>query len=282
MPVEPANLALLYSACRLAIEFVHKTNGSTISGSATGFFVRQPNGRVVLFTNRHAIECEYFNSKYVGYELKSIKVAVFLKASPETVDPPDAYEVTLDDPRVTAHSDDTVDLASIGLAGSVLAGGRDGVQVYSINQSSLATQVDFDTRIDVGEIAFFPGFPEWFDKSEFRPILRYGRVVSDPRRDYRAEEGSPTRSDGNQQLAIEAFSFSGNSGSPVFLEKHGNISLQAGLAAKTNLFHRPQLIIGINGGHLTASPEKKHGGDHSGLSIVYKSTAILELLRPAR
>jgi hypothetical protein len=284
MPAESANLPLLYSACHLTTEFVHKSSGLSASGTATGFFIRRSSGSVTLVSNRHALEREYFDSKYVGYELTSVKVKLFLRSEGRPVsEAPRAVEVSVDSPMVTAHSDGTVDVACMSLHGSGLIDDRGGSSfLYSIGESSLAVKEDFDSRIDVGEIVFFPGYPEWHDKSEYRPILRYGRIVSDPRRDYRQSEGEARRSDGRQQLAIEAFSFSGNSGSPVFLEKHGNISLQGGLSRNSNLFYRPQLVIGINAGHLTATEEQRHGGHHSGLSFIYRSTAIRELLARVR
>jgi hypothetical protein len=46
--------------------------------------------------------------------------------------------------------------------------------------------------------------------SGFEPSLSY-------KFDYRYTDGPPTPDDGNQQIIFDAFSTSGNSGSPVFL-----------------------------------------------------------------
>lgn len=133
----------------------------------------------------------------------------------------------------------------------------------------MANEEDFAEHLDVGEAVVFPGFPEWYDRNGERPILRTGTIVSDPRFDYRMNAEPPRIGDGNDQMAFEAFSLSGNSGSPVFV-------LQRGMRPGNGLIYDGKahslMLVGINAGHM------RHAGEHSGLSYLYKSTAILQLL----
>jgi hypothetical protein len=97
-----------------------------------------------------------------------------------------------------------------------------------------------------------------------RPILRTGTLASDPRYDY-----SWTNAFKGQCLAYEAFSFGGSSGSPVFALQKGP---KPGAGISFPGF-RDLMMIGINAGHL---PTENSG--HSGISYLYKSSAIVDLI----
>src|SRR5262249_17785191 len=97
-----------------------------------------------------------------------------------------------------------------------------------------------------------------------RPILRTGTISSDPRCDY----SFSGRYDG-ECLAYEAFSFGGSSGSPVFaVQKRPRPG-----DGITFPGYRELLFIGINAGHLPTG-----SGQHSGISLLYKSFAILDII----
>lgn len=70
-------------------------------------------------------------------------------------------------------------------------------------------------------------------------------------------------------LAYEAFSYGGSSGSPVFAVQKGPRP-GAGIAFPG---FRELKMIGINAGHLRT--DEHH---HSGISYLYKSYAVIELL----
>lgn len=127
----------------------------------------------------------------------------------------------------------------------------------------MAKAADFENKLSVCDFLAFPGYPEWHDQLEGRPILRTGTISSDPRRNY--------SSDGHSMgdcIAFEAFSYGGSSGSPI-------IAVQKGPKPGTGILFpgfRELLVIGINAGHLL-----HENIGHSGISYFYKSTAILEI-----
>lgn len=145
---------------------------------------------------------------------------------------------------------------------------------YFIPYSFIATNDDFERNLMICDFLAFPGFPEWHDKSANRPILRTGTISSDPRFDY-----SYSDSIKGACLAYEAFSFSGSSESPVFAvqkgpEPGGGISFPG---------FRELKLIGINAGHLKVTEPAYRGNEnvtsaHSGISYLYKSSAILDII----
>ena len=110
----------------------------------------------------------------------------------------------------------------------------------------------------------FPGYPPWYDRLSSRPILRTGTISSDPRFDY-----SHSGSYDGECIAYEAFSFGGSSGSPVFTLQKGP---RPGEGISFPGF-RDVMMIGINAGHLKGDHDT-----HSGISYLYKSSAILDII----
>jgi hypothetical protein len=144
--------------------------------------------------------------------------------------------------------------------------------------------------LEAGEFVAFPGYPKWYDKLQTRPVLRSGMIASDPQTEYRRLDGSPTTKDGNQQVLFDAFSTSGNSGSPVFvsqkgipplpirmIDTDGNSFSPYGRHAELKIegYHR-SFLIGINTGHVN---DEDSNNDHAGLSRLHKLSAIMEILR---
>ena len=125
----------------------------------------------------------------------------------------------------------------------------------------------------------FIGYPEpFYDTERKAPVLRSGVIASDPR--FNFEEHTY----GNC-LAYEAFSLWGSSGSPVFATEKG-FQVGQGLQATAG-FYRELKLIGINSAffpikkelpteqkpELTVKEEQ-----HSGISLLYKSTSIIEAI----
>jgi hypothetical protein len=135
---------------------------------------------------------------------------------------------------------------------------------FFIPHTLVATKQDFATKLSVCDFVAFPGYPPWHDRLNERPILRTGALSSDPRSDY----SFSGQYDG-ECVAYEAFSFGGSSGSPVFAVQKG---LKPDLGLSFPGF-RDKLFIGINAGHLRTITDH-----HSGISYLYKSSALLDLI----
>jgi len=107
------------------------------------------------------------------------------------------------------------------------------------------------------DVVAFSGFPEEHDRIGEHPIVRGGRVASDPRFDF-SIFGKPA----GRCVAYETQSYRGASGSPVFAPGKG-----IGSELRTGK------LVGINAGHLNDT-----AASHNGLSYFYKSTVLREML----
>lgn len=108
------------------------------------------------------------------------------------------------------------------------------------------------------DVVSFSGFPEEHDKLAERPLIRSGRIASDPKFNFSIDGKAA-----GGCIAYEGFSHGGASGSPVFAPAKG----LHGMAGSRN-----GKLVGINVGHVNGDL-----GQHSGISYFYRSTVILEI-----
>jgi hypothetical protein len=254
--------SFLYTAYRIETEF-QNCQGLTRVFFGTAFFLRNKNDHLCLITNRHVVDLQYRPedpTKYIGYKLSKITIRGKGKDPSSQLPDLDLHAVVHHD-KIIYSSDRENDVVCI-----VNPTGEDAFQVdYIIPYQFIATEEDFKTSLSVCDFVAFPGFPEWYDERGYRTILRTGTLASDPRYDYSSKKFL------GAQVAYEAFSFGGSSGSPVFAVQKG---LEPGEGILFSGFRR-LLFIGINAGHLPYT-EKYLG--HSGVSYLYKSPAILEMI----
>lgn len=250
----------LYSAYKISATFVDSI-GNVKIGVGTCFFVKNKFDALCLITNRHVVDISYKNSgnDYADYTLR--KIVVSGKSGRPGDNYPERDMSFSIVPEIKFHPDSENDVACITKIVPVEAGVRID---YFIPHSFLASGSDFQNKLTVCDFLAFPGFPEWHDKAASRPILRTGTISSDPRFDY--SYGSSVR---GACVAYEAFSYSGSSGSPVFAVQKGP---KPGAGINFPGF-RDLLLIGINAGHLKALENS-----HSGISYLYKATAILDVI----
>ena len=134
-----------------------------------------------------------------------------------------------------------------------------------------ADQSFFET-LPWGAQVSFASFQAWRDRATQKPILRTGIVSSDPSDDY-----SSDIVDRKSALLLEAFSFSGSSGSPVFANAFG-------LKLDDSMFrggpgYRDPRVIGVMCGHISNREDTTIAHSmHVGLSYCHKSTILIEML----
>jgi hypothetical protein len=262
----------LYTACRLTGQFLYEPNNKHYGVDGTGFIASLADERPVVVTNRHVVDDAWAEPLRAGSVLQRLDVTLWRDNTTK-------QELSLSPQAVKVHPDPTIDVAAaiIDTASTVIDASPKNVVVgYNIPWWYLHDQYqEHNSILEVGELVMFPGYPEWFDHSAGRPIMRTGAIVSDPQFDHRFKNGPPDNQDGNRQIAFDAFSFSGNSGSPVFVAQRGLQVKSAGGFELTydGTFH-PSLLVGINAGHLS-----DRRGQHAGLSRMFKTSAILELLQ---
>lgn len=293
----------LYSACRLTITHHYEPNDHTWEPCfGTGFLVQFPEGdnRFGIVTNRHLTDVPW-HTQYQDVVAESVKVEMWQGRNLR-------LEFTISDPQPLYHNDPTIDVAVIPF------GPKINTDIIGTPYDKIENIIDDpDTNglilnhglswpylleceklwpvLEPGEFVSFPGYPAWYDKLQTRPVLRSGMIASDPQTDYRRLEGDPTIKDGNQQVLFDAFSTSGNSGSPVFVAQRGLAPLPIHLTSSEGKFspdgptarlevtgyHR-SFLIGINAGHINDFDSGRNN-DHAGLSRLHKLSAIMDILR---
>lgn len=289
----------LYCACKLVITHYYEPGEREWECQGTGFLVEFPNedNRLGLVTNRHLVDIPWAKPEREGTVLRSIKAEMWQSNKLR-------IEKTFARPEPLFHDDPSIDVAIIpfGIEFDPMTLGTpydtwESIFPDGVNTEGLIFQhgLSWDyllkcerlwPQLRPGELVMFPGYPVWFDRAEIRPVLRSGMIASDPHTNYRRHDGEPTNHDGSQQILFDAFSTSGNSGSPVFVAQRGLAPLELKVpasaddptprvAAKMNFepYHEP-FLIGINAGHFN-----EHANDHAGLSRLHKLSAIMEILR---
>ncbi len=259
------NNRFLYSAYQLSCTFVNNT-GTQINCTGTGFWVRNNDSSLILVTNRHVVDLEYSNPEHAGFSLYQVTVSG--KASEATAGLPDiAQRFVVDHSGLKYSENRENDIACLAVQSVMQLAGFPSTRIdYSIDRNLLATKDDFDTQFSVCDFVVFPGFPEWYDKRQQRPILRTGTISSDPRYDY-----SWSSNYEGECIAYEAFSYGGSSGSPVFAVQKGP---KPGKGISFPAF-RDLKLVGINAGHLPVGTDSHK---HSGISYMYKASAILDVI----
>jgi hypothetical protein len=295
----------LYTACRLEATHHFPDDGTECSPpfKGTGFLVQFPtiDSRLGLVTNRHLTDASFYDADgYRGTTIKSVKVQWWQSKVLR-------LEHTINDPKPLYHSDPLIDVAvvpimskpgaPINITGELyddvdkfVADNSDSGLVFN-HAISWANLLDCERlwpQLEPGEFVAFPGYPIWYDRLQIRPVMRSGVIASDPQTDYRSTEGEPTKRDSSHQVLFDAYSTSGNSGSPVYVTQRslppidfavpngdGGTAVQAQLGFKG--YHR-SFLIGINASHYNDSGILRHN-EHAGLSRMHKLSVIMDILR---
>lgn len=294
----------LYSACRLEITHHYASDGLECAPfEGTGFLVEfpSPDNRMGLVTNRHLTDAPFYNEvEYKGATIKSVAVQWWQSKDLR-------LEHTITNPRPLYHSDPLIDVAVIPMVS------KSGAPIEIVGEfygdvEKFVSEADPDRlmlnhalswdylleceklwpQIEPGEFVTFPGYPIWYDRLQTRPVLRSGVIASDPQTNYRFDKGEPTKKDGSHQVLFDAFSTSGNSGSPVYVAQRGMppIDVHFPVADGKTLsrgkfafepYHR-SFLIGINAAHYNDTGISRPN-EHAGLSRMHKLSVLMDILR---
>ena len=291
----------LYTACKLTFTHFYQPNDHRYERFGTGFVAQFPPGdpRFALVTNRHLVDIPWTRADAPETVLESIKIEMWQSEKFR-------LEFVVDNPEPIFHTDNSIDVSVVPFGPRIDTQTTKAIPYDNIkklipdpNHAEIPFQhainwaylLDCEKRwpeLKPGEFVTFPGYPIWYDRLQKRPVFRSGMIASDPQTDYRRFEGEPTNVDGNQQVLFDAFSTSGNSGSPVFVAQRGlppldlqpkstqgNIATTAKLEFKP---YHPPFLIGVNAGHFNDT-DSGRPNDHAGLSRMHKLSAIMEMLR---
>ena len=197
----------LYSAYQLVCTFINGIGGE-VTCRGTGFWVQDKNSLLTLVTNRHVVDIAFADSQYAGFTLRQLRVSG--KAADPSSGLPDIDQDWVADHSLIKYSN-VPENDIVCLQAPAVVNSSSSIRInYAIPLNFLATKEDFESQISICDFVAFPGFPEWHDKMQHRPILQTGAISSDPRYDY-----SWSSKYEGECVAYEAFSYGGLSGSPV-------------------------------------------------------------------
>jgi hypothetical protein len=245
----------LYAARRLTAQFVDSTSGACHARGGTGFVVSAEVGAPsMLVTNRHVVDAGYADPRCVAWVLQSLEVVGY-----ETVDGVEEEQVLVARNLGEVRLHDECDVAVIPLTGAELRSGP-GTFHRWYPADMLARSADLDQEFDPGDLLIISGYVDVESLDMRRPVASAGVLSSDPRHPLTV---------GRSQRAVlyQALSRAGMSGAPVLAVQRG-LHLGAGLDGPPV---REAMLVGVNAGHLSDSPER-------GWSYFIRSDAIHDLL----
>jgi hypothetical protein len=245
-----------------------------ITATGTGFWVSK-EGQIYLVSNRHLFDPNRIQglADAQDYSVQTTEVGLhgFDEKTKRFTDLYGWHRIDIAGEHLKYSPNSDNDIAVIRLS----HGFPKPFRIWAIPIGDFATSEDLATNIHPGDHIFIIGYPDtWYDAQNNLPIVRGGFVSSAPQFDYSDVLG---RVRGNC-IAIEATSFAGSSGSPVITRSKG-IKAGPGLAGGD---YQPLRVIGVNAGHFPYYWEDKSTQvvrfEHSGISYIYKSTAISETM----
>lgn len=251
------NNRMLYSAKKLSV-----TLDNSIITRGTGFFVEKGND-LFLITNRHVVDPWRGNEKLKGHKITEFLLESFESFDANGIPCGLTTSSILNWEDFRFHPNEANDVAC--LKNPKIE--QEAIINVPIPFELLATTEWLNEKLVVCDTIAYPGYPEWYDRRNNTPIFRMGTVASDPRFDYSYNPDEPV----SALIAYEGFSSGGSSGSPVVATQRG-FPTGAGLTAPKDFF-REIKVIGINAGHFPVGEES-----HSGISYLYKSSTILDII----
>lgn len=242
----------------IKIEVIFRNHNDQKSAQGSGFWIRSDKD-LFFATNRHVIDIEYKHEKYQGHDFRLSSLDIGRQGVAQ------ANILRPEDPRI--------DIALL----RVLSVRNSESRHIMVKPKPASLEVIADSHFLQNELEWgaqvsFSSFQPWRDTRTERPILRTGILASDPAHPFVLDKIQRDR-----VHLIEACSFGGSSGSPVFANARGILTdgtLEGG-------DFRPAKIIGMMAGHLlnddseSAAPAQIH----TGLSYCHRSDLLLSMVR---
>ncbi|WP_372171853.1 hypothetical protein [Xanthomonas axonopodis] len=245
----------LYSAYKVVATFADDV-GTTKSVQGTAFVVGVESDGFALVTNRHVLDLSYkeTSGKYKQFQLR--RVVVTGRRDDDSI-----YRFALDPAaQISVPEDPLDDVAVIINPHCRPVENMASLKIfYHFALEDLADDA-YVQALTPFDVVAFAGFPDEHDKLAERPLVRGGRIASDPRFEF-----SLNGKAAGHCIAYEAFSHGGASGSPVYAPAKGWVGKEGSRNGK---------LVGINAGHLRAEL-----GHHTGISYFYRSSVILGVLQ---
>lgn len=213
------NPKIVYGISRIHCTFINELNNNNkpvIKG--TGFWVLIESRTTPIFvTNRHNIDATIWESNSRNFKLESIKLELRKRGTnDELLDQTEFFELIDFANGLRIHP--SADCALITDAKGKIPTEYKNISYMDV--SMLADSRYLTTSAQIMDLVSFIGFPEkttkWWDTQANLPIARLGALASDPGRPF-TNKAIRTTDVG----LVSGLSFSGSSGSPLFLHQKG-------------------------------------------------------------
>jgi hypothetical protein len=238
--------------------------------SGTGFWVGNGTTTPVFVTNRHNMDATIWEEN--PHDLKLVRVCLELRkrgTQSELLDETAFFELV--DVASVLRLHPSADCAVLMDAKGVVP--AEYRSVTTIDIAMIADGPRLSANAQIMDLVSFVGFPgrtcAWWDDKANLPIARLGALASDPGRPF---SNRAIRTD--DVGLVSGLSFSGSSGSPLFLHEKG---IRVGQGLSGGAYVPPQ-VIGIMSGHMQDVEPGEELLNHTGLSYFTRSTSILELI----
>lgn len=270
----PPNENLLWAVHRFRSTFVDSV-GNSRTGCGTGFWLLANNDKNIFITNKHNVDASLLFGISTNFTLLKTEIELrhWTNGAPQQTTT--FFIVSNLDCIVKSNTADCALLISPQLD----THNKTEYPIASITKYKDLANLDEFQRNDIKlmETAMFIGFPGtkgqgWCDETWKLPIARSCTLASWP-----AVPFTNQQIKSSDVLLVSGLSFSGSSGSPVFVYSRG-ISPGGDIKDKN---WRPVRLIGIMSGHFWDDFEEPQMFTHSGLSYLTRSTTIIEILTSA-
>ena len=271
------NEAIIRAIFQISCTFSCDIGNSPISIMGTGFFIRNNKGTLLFITNKHNLDPSL--KLGIGTTYKLSKISLLLRK--QLVD----GSLSLETKWFDLKNCDGIKYSSSADVSAIYnfkLSTTDEINEYqpdSFAFSELADENYLLNNTSMMDMASFIGFPgkgayKWWDQEGNIPIARTGNIASYPKKSF-CNESVKT----DEVVLFSGLSFSGSSGSPVFLHEKGiKLTGTPGQIIVKNDNYIPSKIIGIMSGHWWDNANEPEMFKHSGLSYFTKSTAIHKII----
>lgn len=267
------NSNVFYLTNRTHTTFEDDIGNKPQTGYGTGFWLILENGKSVFVTNKHNVDpsINYPDKPNLSLTKFSIELRYYSEDD-EPTEHTNFFDVV--NVETCLYSSSNAD-CSILVEPRFSKDPPLNPNGMILKCKNLITEEMFDNLI-IGpmETAFFVGFPgrsiHWWDEKWKLPIARQCTIASLPQISFTNNQIKT-----NDIILVSGLSFSGSSGSPVFLPARG-FPPGGDLEDPT---WRPPLLAGIMSGHFWEATSVPSMFDHTGLSYMTRSTSILSLIR---
>ena len=262
-----------YGTSRLRSTFADDI-GNQIVISGTGFWLAFDPQRPIFVTNKHNVDPTLNLGQSTKFHLHKFEIMLRRSPSPGVwVDEIRFFAIW--QPTTCISMSDDADCAVLADFSWEHRDTNFQCGVITMKPEEIADQGFLASKMRMMDHVSFVGYPgsslsNWWDTQRQLPIARSATIASLPQQTF----SNPAIRTEDVTL-VSGLSFSGSSGSPVFLLQKG-IPLAGG---GDHDGYAPPRLVGIMSGHFWDGPKTPEMFRHSGLSYYTRSTAIIALLK---